>query len=73
MFEVICTCSVPVSYGDSLIRFKLIAGLYDMEIKEDGLSMEDNELEETVKLVNKPRRLLGYLVQLKLITHRQGL
>ena len=56
-----------------MIRFKLIAGLYDMEIKKDVYSMEANELEETVKLVNKQRRLLGYQVQLKLVTYRQGL
>ena len=40
-----------VSYADSIIRFKLIAGLLDAEIKEDILSSEDKNLEETVKAI----------------------
>ena len=35
----------------SMIRFKLIAGLYDSEIKEDILSAKDKTLEETVKQI----------------------
>ena len=34
-----------------MIRFKLIAGLYDSEIKEDILSSEDKTLDETVKCI----------------------
>ena len=30
-----CSCQREVSYADSMIRFKMIAGLYDSEIKED--------------------------------------
>jgi hypothetical protein len=33
----------------SVVRFKLIAGLGDPEIKEDILSVEDKSLDETVK------------------------
>ena len=46
-----CTPQTDVSYADSMIRFKLIAGLYDTEIKEDILSVEDKTLEETIKAV----------------------
>ena len=34
-----------------MIRFKLIAGLYDSEIKEDILSSEDKTLDKTVRLI----------------------
>ena len=47
-FEVTCTCGVSVSYNDQVTRFKLIAGLHDIDIKEDILSIEDKALEETV-------------------------
>ena len=40
-----------MSYGDQVIRFKLIAGLQDIDIKEDILSTEDKSLEETVKMI----------------------
>ena len=50
-FEVTCTCGTAVSYSDQVTRFKLIAGLHDMDIKEDILSIEDKALEETVKLI----------------------
>ena len=46
-----CECEREVSYADSVIRFKLIAGLYDTEIKEDILSAEDISLDETVKAI----------------------
>ena len=39
-------CDSEVSYTDSIIRFKLIAGLSDTEIKEDILSAEDKNLDE---------------------------
>ena len=47
-----CSCdpSTEVSYADSMIRFKMIAGLYDSEIKEDILSSEDKSLDDTVNL-----------------------
>ena len=50
-FTVRCEpCSTDLSYSDSVIRFKLIAGLCDEEIKEDILSsQEDKNLEDTVK------------------------
>ena len=44
-------CDSEVSYADSIIRFKLIAGLSDTEIKEDILSTEDKTLDETVKAI----------------------
>ena len=44
-------CDSEVSYADSIIRFKLIAGLSDVEIKEDILSAEDKNLDETVKAI----------------------
>ena len=50
-FEVTCTCGGSVSYGDQVIRFKLISGLQDTDIKEDILSIEDKSLEETVKMI----------------------
>ena len=53
-FVEICSapqCDTEVSYADSIIRFKLIAGLSDAEIKEDVLSAEDKTLDETVKAI----------------------
>ena len=53
-FVEICSapqCDPEVSYADSIIRFKLIAGLSDAEIKEDVLSAEDKTLDETVKAI----------------------
>ena len=32
-FEVTCSCEKSVSYSDQVIRFKLIAGLQDVDIK----------------------------------------
>ena len=48
-----CSCDpqTEVLYADSMIRFKMIAGLYDSEIKEDVLSSEDKTLDETVKAI----------------------
>merc|ERR1711867_217861 len=45
------TCNKDVSYADSVIRFKIISGLNDQEIKEDILSVEDKTLDETVEAV----------------------
>ena len=50
-FHEKCDCQREVSYADSIIRFKLIAGLHDPEIKEDILSEDDKTLEETVKAI----------------------
>ena len=50
-FTTKCSCNREVSYADSMIRFKMIAGLYDSEIKEDILSSEDKTLDETVKTI----------------------
>ena len=44
-------CNKDISYSDSIIRFKLIAGLNDAEIKEDILSLEEKTLDETVKAI----------------------
>ena len=44
-------CDKELSYQDNMIRFKLIAGLSDSEIKEHILSEEDKTLEQTVKMV----------------------
>ena len=49
--ETCATCNTEVSYADSVIRFKLISGLSDQEIKEDILSVEDKTLDETVKAI----------------------
>ena len=46
-----CVCDRDVSYADSIIRFKMIAEVYDSEIKEDILSSENRTLDETVKQV----------------------
>ena len=45
------SCNTDVSYADSIIRFKLIAGLNDLEIKEDILSSEEKTLDETVRAI----------------------
>ena len=51
-FNVDCkTCSQAVSYQDSVVRFKLIQGLTDPEIKEHILSEEDKSLDDTVKAI----------------------
>ena len=50
-FHEKCESQRDVSYADSIIRFKLIAGLHDPEIKEDILSEADRTLEETVKAI----------------------
>ena len=44
-------CDKDISYADSIIRFKLIAGLADPEIKEDILSLEEKSLDDTVKAI----------------------
>ena len=38
-------CNKDISYSDSIVRFKLIAGLHDPEIKEDILSLEEKSLD----------------------------
>ena len=50
-FNVTCTCGVTNSFSESITRFKLIAGLDDKDIKEDILSMQTKDLEETVKCI----------------------
>ena len=40
-----------VSYADNVIRFKLVAGLFDEEIKENVLGTADLDLEATVKMI----------------------
>ena len=44
-------CKKKVSYSDSLIKFKLVSGLLDSEIKEDILVADNKLLEETVKAI----------------------
>ena len=44
-------CTKKVSYSDNLIKFKLVSGLLDSEIKEDILGGDDKSLEETVKAI----------------------
>ena len=44
-------CGESVSYADQVIRFKLVSGLVDEEIKEDVLAAGDLDLETTVKMV----------------------
>ena len=50
-FSVQCgDCQTDISYADKIIKFKLIAGLVDQEIKEDVLSnREERTLDSTVK------------------------
>ena len=54
-------CDTEVSYADSIIRFKLIPGLSDAEIKEDVLSAEDKtqESKESWKLARKTVGVTG--------------
>ena len=42
-------CAWDVSYSDTIVWFKLITGLYNAEIKEDILSLEEKSLDNTVK------------------------
>ena len=59
--------------SESITRFKLIASLDDKDIKEDILSMKDQDLEETVKCVeNKEsgkvaRRKVGVEAKVSLV------
>ena len=50
-FLVDCVCKNKVSYSDSLVKFKLVSGLLDSEIKEDILGGDEKSLEETVKAI----------------------
>ena len=51
-FNVHCqTCNNSISYQDNIVRFKLIQGLIDQEIKEYILSEEDKPLDDTVKAI----------------------
>ena len=51
-FNVDCqTCNKAISYQDNVVRFKLIQGLTDQEIKEHILSEEDKSLDDTVKAI----------------------
>ena len=51
-FNIDCkTCNQAVSYQYSVVRFKLIQGLTDAEIKEHILSEEDKPLDETVRAI----------------------
>ena len=40
-----------ISYWDAIICFKLITGLYDAEMKEDILSLEEKSLDKTVRAI----------------------
>ena len=44
-------CAWDISYSDIIVWFKLIAGLFDAEIKEDILSLEEKSLDNTVKAI----------------------
>ena len=48
-FNVTCECGEQIN----VVRFKLIAGLNDPEIKEDILSIQHENLEDTVKKTRK--------------------
>ena len=50
-FRVRCLCAQEVSYADNVIKFKLVAGLVDEEIKEDVLGTTDLDLEATIKMI----------------------
>ena len=47
----VCLCTQEVSYANNVIRFKLVAGLIDEEIKEDVLGTANLDLEATVKMI----------------------
>ena len=40
-----------MSYADNVIKYKLVAGLVDEEIKEDVLGTTDLDLEATIKMI----------------------
>ena len=44
-------CQKNLSYSNSLVKFKLVSGLIDSEIKEDLLGGDEKLLEETVKAI----------------------
>lgn len=46
-----CTCGESVSYADHVIRFNLVSGLIDEEVKEDILVAGELDLESTVKQI----------------------
>ena len=48
-FRVHCSFTQEVLYADNVIRFKLVAGLINEEIKEDVLRTADLDLEATVR------------------------
>ena len=50
-FTTLCTCNEEVSYSDHIVRYKLVSGLVDEEIKEDMLGLENKSLDDTVKAV----------------------
>ena len=50
-FRVQCSCAQEVSYADNVIKYKLVAGLVDEEIKEDVLGTTDLDLEATIKMI----------------------
>ena len=50
-FRVRCSCTHEVSYADNVIKYKLVAGLVDEEIKEDVLGTTDLDLEATIKMI----------------------
>ena len=64
-FQTKCSCGIQVSYAEDVIRFKLVAGLIDEEIKEDILGAGEKSLEETVKAIEakeSAKRAKGSLV-----------
>ena len=58
-FKVHCTCNLEVCYADSIIRFKLVAGLADEEIKEDVLAAGELTLEATGRGEESQSHVIG--------------
>lgn len=50
-FKIKCTCGLEPSYADPILRYKLVAGLADGDIKEHVLGEADQTLEETIKMI----------------------
>ena len=69
-FVADCECGRKVSYCDKVVRFKLITGLMDIEIKEDILSIEDESLEKRYKPLKIRKVVDSRRRQLELPNHR---
>lgn len=51
MFKVKCTCELNVDYTDQMVLHQLLVGLYDNEVQEDLLAIDNITLDKAIKLV----------------------